>query len=145
MEVILYSIEKVLKQWPCHRIPSRCFHMGTWQMPLCYRCTGIIFGFPFGLLIGFLNIFSSRWPSMILLIPILLDVGTQEAGHRESNNILRILTGFLAGLGVGIFLFVWIQNDIKNITFSTMIKESCLMRAISNQTQSTYWRMYKWD
>jgi len=37
-----------------------------------------------------------------MIIPTFIDGLTQFSGLRESNNFLRVLTGFFAGLGLGI-------------------------------------------
>ena len=42
---------------------------------------------------------------LYLVIPLLLDGITQYFNLRESNNFLRLLTGFLAGIGISIFFF----------------------------------------
>jgi len=38
-------------------------------------------------------------PSLILIIPTFLDGLTQAYLNRESNNILRVTTGFISGIG----------------------------------------------
>jgi len=38
-------------------------------------------------------------PSLILIIPTFLDGLTQAYLNRESNNILRVTTGFVSGIG----------------------------------------------
>jgi len=40
--------------------------------------------------------------AVALIIPTFLDGLTQLFGFRESNNTLRFLSGFLAGVGLGI-------------------------------------------
>lgn len=41
----------------------------------------------------------------ILLLPGAIDGTTQMFGERESNNLLRAITGALLGFGVVIFLY----------------------------------------
>lgn len=42
--------------------------------------------------------------SMLLLIPTIIDGTTQLKGLRESNNYLRLFTGLIGGLGLGIII-----------------------------------------
>jgi len=43
--------------------------------------------------------------ALSLVVPLLLDGITQYVSLRESNNLLRLLTGFLAGIGISIIVF----------------------------------------
>jgi uncharacterized membrane protein len=72
-------------------------------------------GLPLGLWIGCLQLFSSRWIGVIFLVPLLIDSGTQELGRRESNNCLRLITGFIGGIGMGIFFILWCLRDMRII------------------------------
>jgi len=46
------------------------------------------------------------WKTAIILnLPALIDGYTQMRGWRSSNNLLRLGTGLLAGIGVGVCLF----------------------------------------
>lgn len=84
----------------CHQLPERSFHWNGKQLPVCARCTGLRVGvlatplFLFGLI--YLN---AIW-SMLLILPMVLDGGTQAIFHRESNNWLRLVTGLMAAVGV---------------------------------------------
>ena len=42
--------------------------------------------------------------AVLLLVPAFIDGLTQLLGYRESNNILRLVTGLLGGLGLGILI-----------------------------------------
>ena len=42
--------------------------------------------------------------AIILLIPSAIDGFTQLFEYRESNNTLRLITGILGGLGLGILI-----------------------------------------
>jgi uncharacterized membrane protein len=112
----------------CHRIDARSFHIGTRQLPLCARCSGMFFGALLGL--GFMTIaFPKRsgMPSKGLFIPLGLMVfafaldGTnsyltlmQGLGTSffssiptlyEPNNTLRLLTGTGMGLVIAAVLY----------------------------------------
>jgi uncharacterized membrane protein len=83
----------------CHRKPERSFFWKGKQFPVCARCTGIHIGyltFPFFLFDMFtLNI----WWTVALILPAYIDGFTQAFMNRESNNILRVTTGLMAGIG----------------------------------------------
>ena len=81
----------------CHQMPERSFKYKGKQFPLCARCTGIFIGY-FTFPIFQLQIIE---PSLLLVIilsiPMFGDSITQSMNYRESNNILRVITGFLFG------------------------------------------------
>lgn len=83
----------------CHKKPERSFFYKGKQFPICARCTGLYLGFvllPF-FLFGFLRF--NIYLSMALILPTLIDGLTQAYFNRESNNLLRFITGVIAGLG----------------------------------------------
>jgi uncharacterized membrane protein len=84
----------------CHRKPERSFFFKGKQFPVCARCTGIHLGyisFPLFLLNVFvLNIGIT----FFLIIPTILDGLTQAFCNRESTNAIRLITGFMAGIGI---------------------------------------------
>lgn len=90
--------EHKVKFVTCHQIPERSFHYRGKQFPVCARCTGVSAGY-LTLPIFLLNIVQ---PSLLLIILfimlMLLDSVTQALGYRESNNILRFITGSLGGV-----------------------------------------------
>jgi uncharacterized membrane protein len=112
----------------CHRIDARSFHIGTRQLPLCARCSGMFLGALLGL--GFMTIvFPKRagMPSKAMFIPLALMVfafaldginsyltlmqglGTSFFSSiptlYEPNNTLRLLTGTGMGLVIAAVLF----------------------------------------
>lgn len=84
----------------CHRKPERSFFWKGKQFPVCARCTGIHIGyisFPLFLFSVFtLNI----WWTIFLILPTYIDGLTQAFFKRESNNLLRVTTGVIAGIGL---------------------------------------------
>jgi uncharacterized membrane protein len=44
------------------------------------------------------------WISVLLVVPLVVDGGTQTLGWRQSNNSLRLVTGMVAGVGEMMFL-----------------------------------------
>lgn len=80
----------------CHQIPERSFFIKGYQFPVCARCTGIVIGHFFVLTMAPIHIFSKK--ISILMIPLIIDGTTQYFTRYESNNVKRVLTGFLYGV-----------------------------------------------
>jgi uncharacterized membrane protein len=86
----------------CHQIDERSFYLNGNQMPFCSRCTAIFLGLPLGML-AFYIVRRAINPMWLLLsfVPIGIDGLTQAVTSYESNNILRVITGGVAGLAAG--------------------------------------------
>jgi len=88
----------------CHQKAERSIFIFGGQMAVCARCFGIYLGFLVGTIAlpMYSKIENVRIPDakLVLLsaIPLAIDGLTQLTGFRESNNELRLLTGFLFGL-----------------------------------------------
>lgn len=83
----------------CHHRPGRTLQVCGRPLPVCARCTGLYAGYGAGLMF-WLGWLKFPWPvALLLLLPMALDGLTQGAGWRESSNALRLMTGFVAGLG----------------------------------------------
>ena len=89
----------------CHQMPERSFFYKGYQFPLCARCTGLIIGYLLGVLIYFLKVLNWKI-AIILCIPLVLDGGSQYLNWRISNQVLRLITGILCGIGI-MFLEIW--------------------------------------
>ncbi|RAL21501.1 hypothetical protein DL897_16190 [Thermoflavimicrobium daqui] len=78
-------------------------------MPLCARCTAIYASYILLPLFYFApkNLFTLGL-SIFLQLPMLIDGLTQRWGLRESNNVLRVITGILSGIGQ--CLFIWFMS-----------------------------------
>jgi uncharacterized membrane protein len=113
----------------CHRLDERSFHYGSGtQLPLCARCSGMYLAAVVGL--AFQVIFSRRkagMPPKKIIIPLLVLglafavdgvnsyfylMKSMSPGRFDfipilyiPNNILRLLTGSGAGLGLAVALF----------------------------------------
>ena len=96
----------------CHQRADRSFFLNGNEMAFCARCTGVWLGIVVGLLcITFLEVpqdFRLAWVFLLGLLPIMVDGGGQLLGLWESTNVVRLLTGLLAGvvggLGIGVLL-----------------------------------------
>ena len=110
---VLYKISAFF----CAQVPERSFHFGTTQLPVDARMTGIFVSGLLGLLSPALR--RPRRDSWIYLIigllmtlPLVIDGTTQTILiWRESNNILRLATGLLAGTGVSYALGAILLED----------------------------------
>ncbi|MDO9493422.1 DUF2085 domain-containing protein [Acetobacterium sp.] len=78
----------------CHQLGSRSFFIKGYQFPVCARCTGIYLGLILGVFFKISLLFS-----LLSIIPLLLDGLTQLLTKYQSNNIKRIGTGLLFGIG----------------------------------------------
>ena len=74
-------------------------------MPFCSRCLGCSVGH----ILAFLLFVFDAMPSLIfatmLVIPLGIDWSVQKFIGILSNNYRRLVTGILAGLGVGIIIW----------------------------------------
>lgn len=102
---LLKSINIWLRQSPfCHSIPERCFVYKNRHLPICARCTGILFGGILSLIT--FNIFNLNFGFLIgfgLMLPMIMDGGLQYLNYIISDNNRRFVTGLLFGIGTVIF------------------------------------------
>jgi len=92
----------------CHRIPERSFFIKGHQFPVCARCTGFYISLIFYFFYAY-YFYVDYNPALIifailLLMPAIIDGSTQLIKYRESNNILRLITGLMGGIGLGIIV-----------------------------------------
>lgn len=94
----------ILKWFPCHRRTDRTIHIRGKAMPLCARCSAILLGYAFApITVGF-EITSPIWFCVAICLPMLIDGFTQLWKWRESNNMIRVITGLMFGLGQSLFI-----------------------------------------
>jgi len=100
MQSILYRVALV---WRCHQKPERSFFIRNRQLPLCARCCGILLGIvlsPIALLFTVNGYFAT-----MLLMPCIVDGGTQAVNLRQSNHCLRFVSGILFGIAFPVVIF----------------------------------------
>lgn len=115
----------------CHQYPSRCFYLLGSNIGLCARCFCMYLTVFFALFV-FVYIELTLRPKFVvvaacfLCAPLLFDGITQYWGLRESNNWLRLLTGFGAGVGISILLipfYIRIISVLVRICFTQKFHE----------------------
>ena len=126
----------------CHRISERSFHIGSYQLPLCARCSGMYLGAVTGLvfqsIVGWKRLKIPHWSIIALLVVFVAAFGIDGSNSYlyllkqispgilpdipniyVPNNTLRLLTGSGMGLGMAVMLFpafnqtVWADGEEK--------------------------------
>jgi uncharacterized membrane protein len=94
----LYRALMYVGSWWCHQLPARSPHLFGVQMPLCWRCTGILFG---ALALLCWLVWTKKLPPVLpcILLALLmpLDVLYNVLTHGDGDNARRLLTGLLWG------------------------------------------------
>ena len=96
----------------CHRRPERTLKIRGRYLPVCARCTGIYAGMLVFFSLQFFSEFNyglNLFFVSILLLPMALDGTTQLLKLRESTNVIRLITGFICGIGYLMLLLVSIE------------------------------------
>jgi uncharacterized membrane protein len=88
----------------CHRIKERSIWFFGLENYLCSRCLGILIGGLLGLILVIYQYQIEIIWSVLLILPLIIDGFLQALHYRESNNMLRLTTGFLFGVGSQFFL-----------------------------------------
>ncbi len=126
----------------CHRISERSFHIGSYQLPLCARCSGMYLGAVVGLVFqsiaGWKRGRIPHWSILSILVLFFIAFGIDGANSYlyllkqirpgilagipnlySPTNTLRLLTGSGMGLAIAVMLFpafnqsVWSDCDEK--------------------------------
>ena len=84
----------------CHRKQERSVPFFGLEKYLCARCLGLFFGGCLGIALNQINFDLPPFLATLCLLPMLVDGFSQAFRIRESNNKLRVLTGFLFGFGL---------------------------------------------
>lgn len=84
----------------CHQMAERSFFFKGYQFPVCARCTGVILGEVISIVLIILKIkVDIRFAIAILLI-MGFDWLIQYINILQSNNVRRLITGTLGGIGL---------------------------------------------
>lgn len=107
----------------CHQLPQRTFIFSGIPQPVCARDIGVYVGLIFGAIIPLLfeksrRRFGSIKITLLFILPLAVDGISQSIFLLwESNNLIRVLTGFLLGLGIaGYFVTKFLKRfpDFKD-------------------------------
>ncbi|MHC1680490.1 MAG: DUF2085 domain-containing protein [Methanomassiliicoccales archaeon] len=86
----------------CHQQADRSLELNGNQMPFCARDVGILGGAVIGLAAFVLLGRRVPWEwLLVLLVPMALDGVVQAITDHESSNVIRLLTGAIAGSAAG--------------------------------------------
>lgn len=106
----------------CDQVPSHSYYLFGHQVCLCERCLAIystllLFGIALAVLPrlrGKVRPLDWRlW--LLLIVPMAIDGLTQLVGWRESDLLLRTLTGILFGLGGAWFIYPRIEEVAQDL------------------------------
>lgn len=106
------------KYWGCHQLPERSFFFKGYQLPICARCLGIILGYILCIFLLIFNCKLNMYLLFLLILTTLIDWSLQFFNILSSNNIRRLVTGILGGIGLmGIYVYIVIElfDLFKNI------------------------------
>lgn len=114
-----FKIGNIIGFSVCHQLPARCLIIGNYIMPVCSRCMGIYTGFMISTLV-LLVLYRKKQagfpPVFILVLSALFIISTAAdgllsySGIFRTNNLIRMTTGYLAGLGLSVIwypVFAW--------------------------------------
>jgi uncharacterized membrane protein len=94
----LYRALMYMGGWWCHQLPARSPHLFGAQLPLCWRCTGILLG-ALALLCWLVG--TRRLPPLLVCLPLALllplDVLYNVVTGGDGDNARRLVTGLLWG------------------------------------------------
>ena len=89
----------------CHRRPERSFFVKGYQMPVCARCEGELFG----ILAGLIAVWFIRppyWLMAVIMLPMIADGLVQGFTKYESTNWRRLITGLFFGFGITMIILM---------------------------------------
>lgn len=97
----------------CHQMPERSFFYKGYQFPVCARCTGVILGEIITVILLVFKVHLSIIASIILLLIMGFDWFIQYIQLLQSNNIRRLVTGFIGGIGLTYIYYYLILYLLK--------------------------------
>lgn len=98
----------------CDEISSHSFFLNGNQLPYCARCTAIITGLTIGMLVALY--FSPKFNLLLLglgLLPMVIDGGLENISSYQSTNLIRVITGLLAGIVASLYLAHFADQMMK--------------------------------
>jgi uncharacterized membrane protein len=132
---ILIDILSFLEGGLCHQRVDRTFNIDILYMPVCSRCTGIYLGIFISLITIILleRCIKGEFPSLKIVLTTVgiflimgLDVVLSSLGIIESNNIIRLITGFFTGW----FMVSLLLPLANNVMFRMFVRKNYLDKKI---------------
>ncbi|MCC7570395.1 DUF2085 domain-containing protein [Candidatus Micrarchaeota archaeon] len=97
-----------------------------YKFPVCSRCLAIYVGMVLGVAFYLIQKDKTKFPNIlifvILIAPLALDGTLQLIGLHQSNNLLRIITGLIAGGAVPVYLLPMLSK-ISSVFLSKFTNE----------------------
>lgn len=104
----IFQYLTMFTQYICHRKPERTFKIKNHYFPVCSRCTGFYIGAFSYFIFVYYNFVEYTgvliFIAFLMIIPTFIDGTTQLLGFRDSNNIIRLFTGLIGGIGLAILV-----------------------------------------
>ena len=119
----------------CHQKVDRTFNIDMLYMPVCSRDTGIYLGIFISLITIILleRRIKGEFPSLKIVLVTVgiflimgMDVALSFLGIIESNNIIRLITGFFTGW----FMVLLLLSLANNVMFKRFVKKNYLDRKV---------------
>lgn len=97
----------------CHQIPERTIFINDMPLPFCARDTGINLGIFIALIYCIVRgkLKADKVPStkislllVMLTVPMMVDAGSSYLMIRQTNNLIRLMTGLFFGMPIVLFL-----------------------------------------
>jgi uncharacterized membrane protein len=132
---IIIDILSFLGGGLCHQEVDRTFSADMFYMPVCSRDTGIYLGIFISLITIILleRRIKGEFPSLKIVLATVgiflimgLDVALSLFGIIESNNIIRLITGFFTGW----FMVLLLLSLANNVMFKRFVKKNYLDRKV---------------
>lgn len=105
----------------CHARADRSFFFRGKQFPICARCTGELLGMICAIIMSMFHYRITILWCIVMVLPLLFDGVIQLITRYESNNIKRIITGFLFGIAF-IFMLIHFHTFMMDIIYKMLTK-----------------------
>jgi len=86
----------------CHQKPDRSFSFDKLQFFLCARCTGLYAGLFIGFIYSLIKKAGLDFRIHYVMIIIALAINTVTVIHTFDTNLIRLCTGTLLGISIGL-------------------------------------------
>ncbi len=121
-QVRLANLIYLAYQFVCHQMPSRAFFIGRFQVAICERDLALYGGACVaGLFFALVRDSVRPLPMpvwVVLILPLILDGGTQLLGLRSSTWQLRTATALLASGATVWLVYPYLEEGFRDIRSS---------------------------